>query len=508
MIKKLLLLIIMCILLTSVINVNGVKDNSIQLKWKTSAYELGITLNTEPVLQDINGDGIQEIFVAGKIYPNYETNPDAPWIHLLCIDGNNGGVIWRANYSTNYVSSNNDHWCPMVYDFDKDGEYEVTVSSGWYGQTMYNAETGEVEWYKEDISSGWHNIGFIDKGEVVYLYLIESWSGGPSAGGLQKVYASNGTLVNRVPHSYECWGGVSIADIDDDGEYEILVTDRAGTSYGYKRGISCYDENLNYEWHDDRNTYSTQCPIIADIDDDGNLEVIVGSQGGNNRGHVRIYSGDGNVEHTSPMYIGFHHQPAIGDVDGDGNLELVSTKNKNEPKIYDLKLHILDENSLGTPATLGPDIMDVLIDDNDLPEILHTGDTGAGNSASLFRYINGNYEVVHTFDHRIYWGVASDVDGDGFKEIVMGRVGSWDKVNSNFLWCYETEMPIAYPAALTNVAFGGLQRQNNDLYVKPAGYEKPVDPPLDDDMALIILITAIILALTNYLSYLQGKKKR
>ena len=94
---------------------------------------------------------------------------------------------------------------------------------------------------------------------------------------MYKLWGTNGTLKLQSKQliSHCSYGGVSIADLDKDGEYEILVTDRTTGD-----GLHCFDEDLNELWN-----YSVSCSshmaFLANVTGDSKLEVILLAQGGN-----------------------------------------------------------------------------------------------------------------------------------------------------------------------------------------------------------------------------------
>ena len=167
----------------------------------------------------------------------------------------------------------------------------------------------------------------------------------------------------------------AFGDIDGDGEGEIVVTSLLGTSQG----------NI-YAWHKNgtlvtgfpvSHGYSTRTPVLADIDGDGVLDIII-----NKRiyplGEEWAYKGDGTVLWTQSL----NHVPAssaaVGDITGDGIPEIICES-------Y-LSLYAMDNTG------------------NILPGFPFNLPAGVTNSYSS--------------------PVLADVDGDGIREIIFGSQSS------------------------------------------------------------------------------------
>ncbi len=163
----------------------------------------------------------------------------------------------------------------------------------------------------------------------------------------------------------------AFGDIDGDGEGEIVVTSIFGSSQG---SINAWHKNgTPVTGFPVTHGYSTRTPVLADIDNDGAMEIII-----NKRiyplGEEWAYKGDGTVLWTQSL----NHVPAssaaVGDITGDGVPEIICES-------Y-LSLYAMDNTGAILPG---------------FPFDLPAGVTNSYSSP-----------------------VLADVDGDGIREIIFG----------------------------------------------------------------------------------------
>lgn len=257
---------------------------------------------------------------------------------VYCFSGADGTVEWSSPTASCIDSP------PAVADVDNDGKPEVILGTFLGHVYAFNGEDGSECWhinlgYDSYIQSG-PNILSINGDE--YPDVVVAQFRGDSM-----VYALNGydgstIWYSDLPTDW-MYHGCSYADIDEDGQNELV--------------IGCYDNKvycLNREdgslcWSYTTPNYILGPTSIADLNDDDHLEIVYPSH---NRIGVLSYEGDFLWDYTVGDLI--WRGASIADIDGDGILDVVfgsddggiyalSGDNGDEVWTYDLEAHYGDE---------------------------------------------------------------------------------------------------------------------------------------------------------------------
>jgi hypothetical protein len=380
------------------------------LKW-TATTGVSVTSGITPLAVDINHDGIMEIFVSGDREPNADK--------IYCFNGNSGKLIWVSTLP--YSISTH---CPMeIYDLNNDGKYEI-IQPGPNALQVLHAEDGSLYWYNSAIkcSEAYQLVLDTDKTGYPYIYTCNADDTSPYTGMLRKVDGRTGNILISKSIYYPCHGGLSAADVDNDGDFELFLSDR---NNGNGKGIQCYDaKTLNLLWNRGDIYCSSHLPVIVDVNNDGVLDVVVSQQRDSNAG---IYCLDGRTGNNiagkcqdSISGLASHETFAVYDVDNDGHLELATCAGGNV-KIFDL-------GSWKIEATLTDDAKPPyyanVMGDGNLEIILSDG----VSSISIY---NNQYQLIDTIPNVHSQGsIVNDIDGDGLNELVEisedGTVRAYD----------------------------------------------------------------------------------
>lgn len=243
------------------------------------------------VATDINQDGNIEIITA-----DIEGT-------LLCLDGN-GDVIWEYNEIEGIGSA------PAVGDIDGDGNAEIIIASQETPLICLNNE-GDVQWrYKPEG-------GVLESGRKREVAAPVIWD--INGDGISEIVTGTGfelTAVNskgKLIWSYSIKNridsGISIGDVDGDGEVEIFESDLSGT-------LSCVTSKGKLKWAANLGGRARRAPALADVDGDGVIEILTTSYGSK----MKIFDPSGKLEKEFVVKGGTNATPVIANLLDDGGL--------------------------------------------------------------------------------------------------------------------------------------------------------------------------------------------
>jgi subtilisin family serine protease len=261
----------------------------------------------------------------------------------------------------------------------------------------------------------------------------------------------------------------AVADIDGDGDLEIVMGEGKYMFYGEKMYAWHHDGTLVSGWPIHVGYSMTSSPALADIDNDGDLEIFISSL----KGKVHAWHHDGTPVNGWPVTTASQlgqSSSTIGDMDNDGDQEIIIGGWHN---VY--AWHHDGTPVTGWPVTTEgnvnacPAIADI-DNDGDLEVFVgsldkkmyawhHDGTLVIGWPQSTGHWIissaalgdidqDGDIEiVVGSYDHKVYvwhhdgtnvtgwpqdtgnWVSSSpalaDIDGDNDLEIIAASLGGW-----------------------------------------------------------------------------------
>jgi FG-GAP-like repeat len=314
--------------------------------------------------------------------------------HIFLLSGADGTLHFRINDA---VDSS---FTPAVGDIDGDGLVEiVTVSPA--GNLMAFEHTGALKW---SVPATW------DLGEIFGQDLRYSNSAAladvDNDGDVEIIAANmlfdhNGALVQKFPKIAGQWGATTAADLDDDQDLEIVL----GNAAYHHDGTLMWTTNL-----------AAGYPQVADMDDDGRPEVVLTNING-----LSLIQHDGVVTYqdlrpTNVAASGTNWlRPAtIHDFDGDGLAEY-ATSSASQYTVYEADASIVWTAAVNDSSGIAA---------GTAFDFLGAGKAQAMYADQDFMYVfDGDGQVLLQQSRKSgtlsEYPVVTDVDNDGSAEILV-----------------------------------------------------------------------------------------
>lgn len=344
-----------------------------------------------------------------------------------------------------------DEWylgSPLCLDVDGDGRNEIIQpsviwsSDYWYYYTItiWNEDgTTLANWPRDPDSEDFMEImasglgaGDIDGDGDLEIIIVDDYNVLVYA-----FHAETGELVEGDwPLPVGGWfayiiGNPLLADLDDDGDSEIIVA--LDEESGDTDGLYAIQDDGTFLW---QRRYTSEGPMsVADFDGDGDVEIALCGYG---PGLSRVYTFILDHEGTQ-IYKwrgGSNKGTAVADLDGDGEMELIFC---TEDKV--MAVHI--DGSTVWEAGIGEELLGEY-------GALSVGDVDSDGLSEVYvvSYIEPDgedgfaFSLVYGFDHegnelsdagfpKTIMGYASnsppligDIDGDGQKELIVSAAGA------------------------------------------------------------------------------------
>lgn len=308
--------------------------------------ETGISSN--PAIGDLDNDGHAEVVVVERGH-----EAPSPALHAYkTTDGNNDnkpdplwgdGILLDPAHPSSTAARTMRN--PVLSDLDDDGDMEILVLQERQLIQIYNhtgAKTDEIQIGSETYSEGELAVANVDGDMVDGDMYKEIFVGvedhdGSGRGAIYRLdYKKNqnddfyldSNLIKEFDVGERADNGPVLADIDNNGKYEVLIITRNG-SQGRVYALNVENGNpVNSNWNGSM-TISTNLhgahniPRIAvgDINGDGNLEIVFGSSD-----KLHVLKNNGGALPGFPKMIGGSEgiYVALADIDGDPGIEIIA----------------------------------------------------------------------------------------------------------------------------------------------------------------------------------------
>jgi hypothetical protein len=463
-----------------------------------------ITLSGKPIMHsapgvaDFNGDGTKEIIVGGTdgmlyVLSLVNSTWQPVWSRQTALDLNAAG----APTGSPCVSNQSDiESAPAVADLDNDGKLEIVVTTG--GDIGNHRNGGVLVYRFKKDTPHWE------------FTLVPGW---PQPK-LDAVGGGNGNGFPDGCWD-GIWSTPALGDLDGDGDLEIVFEGFDRRIHAYHHDGQVVNGWPIYRYNGDallRGGWSS--PALGDIDHDGLPEVIVGTDspmwGGEgspnptyDNGTVWAINGDSSNVPGWPVRIAQTVQSsvALGDINNDGNLEIIVGTGTGYSGSNGYKVYAFQSNGTALPnwprsttgnVTGSPALAD-LDNDGKLDVIVGCGTEGDPytnppcTKLYAWRADGSNlpgFPMVPTYNNPgggtpiglPYGPVVADYTGDGMLDIL---------VLSRFSW------------GLSTVKANGQDITDPALRAEQSLYSTPLVDDIDGDGYLEIVVAGPNASYTN-----------
>lgn len=292
------------------------------LVWASDPYSADLSYYGYPAIADLEGDGRAEVVVGrvilsasgvllGKGAYGMGGYYSIPVIADLDLDGNQEIIVGNAAYnqdgSAKWTNGNPDAWS-AVADFDADGLGEV---ASVYSGSVYLVDTdGTPLWGPVSVPGG---------GGGPPTVADFDGDGAPEIGvagaSYYTVFETNGLPLWSMPtvDASSSVTGSSVFDFEGDGAAEVVYADEM-TLWVYDGATGAVE--LQEEGHSSWTLF--EYPVIADVDADGQAEIVLGSNDSINSGWQGItVIGDTSNSWAPTAPVWNQHAYAITNVEDD-----------------------------------------------------------------------------------------------------------------------------------------------------------------------------------------------
>lgn len=395
---------------------------------------------SKPALADMDDDGDLDLFVgeSGGYTINYFENiGDKTEANFMPASIEGIGIVGNSGY-------------PALVDIDGDGDLDLFAGEGSGRIKFYRNIGTAAQALFELVTEAFLGLDFGSNSQPAFVDMEGDGDMDMLVAGTVGIYYYRNigsptnpifTDTNTESLASVLGGSPTFADIDGDGSFELFLGQRDGRVLLYENtgtGINPVFTNVSL-YFGFIDAGDTSSPALADIDNDGDLDVF----SGNKQGRIRFYHSEITIK---PFYeletknfayldLGNESTPTFADLDRDGDFDLfVGERDGN--------INFFRNNGTNTD-----------------PIFIFEADTLAGANLGRFNYIAP-----------VFVDIDNDNDLDLFAGERDGRINLYRNISTDTIWEFIQTAP------------SGLGLMDVGSYSKPTFAD--IDTDGDFDMLL------------------------
>jgi PGF-pre-PGF domain-containing protein len=265
-----------------------------------------VGMGAGPAFVDLDGDGDYDLFIGEKwgVSFAYENT------------GSASSPDWTAKPDWNLPDVGMGSK-PAFADLDADGDYDVLIGEGPNCSAYAYENTGSASSPNWTAKPSWDPptlewmgvkpaLADLDADGDYDLLLYEAYTGNPSA------YENTGSASSPDWTAEPSWNPPyagqgatpALADLDADGDYDLLVGNKSGVTSAYENTGSASSLNWTAKpgWDPPDVAEQAAKPALADLDDDGDYDLLIGTMAGVSLGYENTAEmSDTDTDDTPPV---------------------------------------------------------------------------------------------------------------------------------------------------------------------------------------------------------------
>ena len=282
-------------------------------KYVEIAGALPGSLKTQVVISgDFTGDNKTDIIIGNKYgEPN------------LLLQNNGFGEFEKIELG----GRENSAWAIAFGDFDNNGRMDIVIANNWGQDNTIMLNQGDGSFGEElPLPGGAHNTISIAVADLNNDGRMDIVIGNFLQKNQILLNKGNGSFgiplsdVQFLQEDISCTSDIRVADVNDDGHVDIII----GDYFGLNRVL--FLKNGTFSKHADLpGKYVTETIAVADLDADGAIDIIVGNRGESNQ----ILWNDGNGNFVKSQQLDTRSTTCkttsiiVADIDGNGLADII-----------------------------------------------------------------------------------------------------------------------------------------------------------------------------------------
>ncbi len=372
---------------------------------------------------------------------------------------------YDGDYIDTFVSSNSNAWFSFVGDglsvlgFNRDGtSLHVVIDGVVYGPFNMTAEYAD-----QPIALHFPNLG--DGPHVVQVHIpsrarLDAFNVNPANFTSYTPVIEWRDISPSVPVTTAYGDGmassVALGDLNGDGVVELVAPSLNGRLYVYRGDGADTGDGDPIQWYSDLVGPAAE-PALADLDNDGKAEIIVSGRNG-----TFAFRHDGSLMWSNPTVVSYYVNeklgwggPTVGNLDLDPEPEIVIAASEDALYVLDHQGAIVWNKPTGKWATVpvladitGDGVLDIIV--------------AQFWTLNVYDFFNGGqlaWSYVQTDTLNFLGGAGvfgapavADLNGDGGPEIIInwGHLVDAFRPDGSLLWRYDTNRTDLYrPSHIT-----------------------------------------------------------